>query len=140
MQLSYNNGKPVSQTVSNLGLLPNLLHRWRREAKQVGRVFTRHGKARDEEMAVWAWRAAATTSGLSKHLVSTSRKTNNSPRSLKQSFISIIQHHDVYGSPRMCDRLRPTESATWPAAGQPIDGVVRADCPKKKAFCGDDDG
>jgi transposase len=28
-----------------------MLHRWRREAKQVGRVFPGHGKARDEEMA-----------------------------------------------------------------------------------------
>jgi transposase len=28
-----------------------MLHRWRREAKQTGRVFPGHGKARDEEMA-----------------------------------------------------------------------------------------
>lgn len=46
VQLSYSNGKPVAQTASDLGLPPNMLHRWRREARQAG-----HGKARDEEMA-----------------------------------------------------------------------------------------
>jgi transposase len=51
VQLSFNNGKPVTQTASDLGLPPNMLHRWRREAKQAGRVFPGHGKARDEEMA-----------------------------------------------------------------------------------------
>ena len=51
VQLSYNNRKPVAQTASDLGLPPNMLHRWRREAKQVGLVFPGHGKARDEEMA-----------------------------------------------------------------------------------------
>jgi transposase len=51
VQLSYNNGKPVAQTATDLGLPPNMLHRWRREAKQVGRVFPGNGKARDEEMA-----------------------------------------------------------------------------------------
>jgi transposase len=51
VQLSYNNVKPVAQTASDLGLPPNMLHRWRREAKQTGRVFPGHGKARDEEMA-----------------------------------------------------------------------------------------
>jgi transposase-like protein len=48
--LSYTNGKPVTQTAFDLGLPSNMLHRWRREAKQVGHVFPGHGKARDEEM------------------------------------------------------------------------------------------
>ena len=34
-----------------LGLPPNTLHRWRREAKLTGRAFPGHGKARDEELA-----------------------------------------------------------------------------------------
>jgi transposase len=51
VQLSYNNGKPVAQTTSDLGLPTNMLQRLRREAKQAGRIFPGHGKPRDEEMA-----------------------------------------------------------------------------------------
>ena len=51
VQLSYTNDKPVSETAADLGLTANLLHRWRREAKEAGRAFPGHGKARDEEMA-----------------------------------------------------------------------------------------
>jgi transposase len=51
IKLSYSNGKPVAETAADLGLPTNMLHRWRREAKQAGRAFTGHGKARDEELA-----------------------------------------------------------------------------------------
>ena len=51
VKLSYTNGQPVSETAAHLGLRANLLHRWRREAKEAGRAFPGHGKARDEEIA-----------------------------------------------------------------------------------------
>lgn len=51
VQLSYTNGKPVSETAADLGLMANLLHRWRRETKEAGRMFPGHGKSRDEEIA-----------------------------------------------------------------------------------------
>lgn len=51
IKLSYSNGKPVAETAADLGLPTNMLHRWRREAKQAGRAFTGHGKPRDEELA-----------------------------------------------------------------------------------------
>lgn len=50
VKLSYVSGKSVAATAADLGLPTNMLHRWRREAKQTGRVFPGHGKARDEEM------------------------------------------------------------------------------------------
>lgn len=51
VKLSYSNGKSVAMTAADLGLPPNMLHRWRREAKLTGRAFPGHGKARDEELA-----------------------------------------------------------------------------------------
>lgn len=51
VKLSYVSGKSVAETAADLGLPTNMLHRWRREGKQSGRVFPGHGKARDEEMA-----------------------------------------------------------------------------------------
>ena len=51
VKLSYSNGKRVGETAADLGLPVNMLHRWRRETKQDGRVFPGNGKARDEEMA-----------------------------------------------------------------------------------------
>jgi transposase len=51
VKLSYVSGKSVAETAADLGLPTNMLHRWRREAKQIGQVFPGHGKARDEEMA-----------------------------------------------------------------------------------------
>ncbi len=57
VKLSYVSGKAIAETAADLGLPTNMLHRtpskgcsWRREAKQTGRVFPGHGKARDEEM------------------------------------------------------------------------------------------
>ena len=50
VKLSYVSGKSVAETAADLGLPTNMLYRWRREAKQTGRVFPGHGKARDEEM------------------------------------------------------------------------------------------
>ena len=51
VKLSYSTNKSVGETATDLGLPTNMLHRWRREAKQTGRVFSGHGKVRDEEMA-----------------------------------------------------------------------------------------
>ena len=39
VKLSYASGKSVAETAADLGLPTNMLHRWRREAKQTGRVF-----------------------------------------------------------------------------------------------------
>jgi transposase len=50
VKLSYSNGKSVAATAADLGLPVNMLHRWRRESTQEGRVFPGHGNARDEEM------------------------------------------------------------------------------------------
>jgi transposase len=51
VKLSYSNDKSVAMTAADLGLPPNMLHRWRREAKLTGRAFPGYGKARDEELA-----------------------------------------------------------------------------------------
>ena len=39
VKLSYSNGKSVAMTAADLGLPPNMLHLWRREAKLMARVF-----------------------------------------------------------------------------------------------------
>ena len=51
VKLSFSNGKKVSETAADLGMPVNMLHRWRRESKAIGRVFPGNGRPRDEEMA-----------------------------------------------------------------------------------------
>jgi transposase len=51
VKLSYVSDTSVAQTAADLGIPANMLHRWRRETQQIGRVFPGHGHARDEEMA-----------------------------------------------------------------------------------------
>lgn len=51
VKLSFSNSKRVSETAADLGMPVNMLHRWRREGKAIGRVFPGNGKPRDEEMA-----------------------------------------------------------------------------------------
>ena len=51
VKLSFVSGTSVAQTAADLGIPANMLHRWRRESQQVGRIFPGHGHARDEEMA-----------------------------------------------------------------------------------------
>jgi transposase len=52
VQLSSQSGVSVSQVARDLGIQPNMLTRWRREAAAAGgKAFRGQGVARDEEMA-----------------------------------------------------------------------------------------
>lgn len=52
VQLAESSNRAVSQVAGELGLSPNLLTRWCREAKAEGRkAFPGQGKPRDEEIA-----------------------------------------------------------------------------------------
>lgn len=52
MQLAKSSDQSVSQLARKLGISPNLLSRWYREAKENGaKAFPGFGKLRDEEIA-----------------------------------------------------------------------------------------
>lgn len=52
VEMARSSEQPMSQVARNLGIGPNLLTRWCREAKEDGgQVFPGPGKPRDEEMA-----------------------------------------------------------------------------------------
>lgn len=52
VELARSSDQPMSQVARDLGIGPNLLTRWCREAADGGaKVFPGHGKPRDEELA-----------------------------------------------------------------------------------------
>ena len=53
VQLTYDSDIPVAQVAQNLGIRPELLYRWRQEAKQEGEdAFPGKGKSRPSEEEV----------------------------------------------------------------------------------------
>ncbi len=50
VQLSYDSDRPVTQVAKNLGIRPELLYRWRAEARQAGgEAFPGKGNLKPEE-------------------------------------------------------------------------------------------